>query len=125
MATLGLGYKRPTQFAPPSVCVAMPRMSQVSRNQAIGMLMTGAMQDDIAKRFRVAPSTVSRLQRHFQDTGVTRDRPLPGQPHVTTRAQDRYIRTTHLRDRFRAAAQTAAETRGRTRPQVCPRTVSR
>ena len=95
MATLGLGYKRPTQFASPSVCVAIPRMSQVSRDQGIGMLMTGATQDDVAKRFRVAPSTISRLQRHFQDTGVTRDRPQPGQPRVTTWAQDRYIHTTH------------------------------
>ncbi|KAJ8347227.1 hypothetical protein SKAU_G00286280 [Synaphobranchus kaupii] len=102
----------------------MPRMSQVSRDQAIGMLMTGATQDDVARRFRVAPSTISRLQRRFQDTGVTRDRPRPGQPRVITRAQDRYIRTTHLRDRFRAAAHTAAETRGRTQPKVCPRTVS-
>ena len=103
----------------------MLRMSQVSRDQAIGMLMTGATQDDVAKRFRVAPSTISHLQRRFQGNGVTRDRPLPGQPHVTTQAQDCYIHTTHLRDWFRAVAQTAAETRGRTRPQVCPRTVSR
>ena len=102
----------------------MPQMSQVSRDQAIGMLMTGATQDDVARQFRVAPSTISRLQRRFQGTGVTCDRPRPGQPRVTTRSQDRYIRTTHLRDRFRAVAQTAAETRGRTRPQVCPRTVS-
>ncbi|KAJ8356626.1 hypothetical protein SKAU_G00194200 [Synaphobranchus kaupii] len=50
----------------------MSRMSQVSRDQAIGMLMTGATQDDVARRFRVAPSTISSLQRRFQDTGQHR-----------------------------------------------------
>ncbi len=119
------GYKKPTLFPQNVALLAMPRLTQESRDQAIGMLRAGIRQNDVAHLFGVSPSTVSRLLRRYQDTGATRDRPRPGQRRVTTRAQDRYIRTSHLRDRLRTAVQTAAETPGRARPRISARTVQR
>ena len=43
---------------------------------------------------------------------MTNDRPRSGRPRVTTRRQDRYIRLTHLRNRFRTAVETFQVTPG-------------
>ena len=47
--------------------------------------------------------TVKSLREHYRETGRTADRPRSGRPHVTTPAQDWFIRTSHLRDRYRMA----------------------
>lgn len=65
-----------------------------------------------------------RLQRgltlRFQARGATNDRHRHGQPRVTTRAQDRHMLLTHLRNRFQAATQTAAHTPGTLRQHGTP-----
>ena len=57
-----------------------------------------------------------------QQAGPTRDRPRPGQPRVTTPAQDRHIRLTHLCHPFQPASQTASETPGSHRNEISSRT---
>ena len=46
-----------------------------------------------------------------------------GRPHVTTPRQDRYIRTSHLRDRYRMATTTARVTPGMHNLSVSAQTV--
>lgn len=85
----------------------MPRLAESERNQIIGHLNAGARISTVARTFNVSRLTVYRLQQRFQLTGVTRDRPRPGRPRVTTQRQDGFIRTVHLRNRFQPAQRTA------------------
>ena len=101
----------------------MPRLAENERWQAIGMLGTGLSQSAVARRFGVAVSTICRLQQRHLQTGSVQDRPRPGQPRVTTAAQDRSIRTAHLRDRFRTATATANATPGRHNNRISRQTV--
>ncbi len=103
----------------------MPRLSEDQRLQAIGMLIVGRSQGEVAGIFQVNRSTIHRLRVRFQATGSTRDRQRPGQPRVTTPGQDRIIRIIHLRDRFRSTVQTARETPGRNNQRICTATVRR
>lgn len=96
-----------------------------SRERAIGMLQAGRSQRAVAAHFGVHEATISRLRHRLIQTGSVADRQRPGQPRVTTLRQDRYIRLTHLRDRFRSSARTARETRGRRRRRVSATTVRR
>lgn len=94
----------------------MPRLSAVERERALGMLTGGMSHREIARHFQCHHTTIMRLQQRFQQTGVSVDRPRPGQPRVTTPRQDAHIRLQHLRDRFQPAAQTARQTMGRRGP---------
>ena len=49
--------------------------------------------------------------------------PRSGRPRVTTRGQDRYIMTTHLRNRFQTATATAANTPGLHNNRISGQTV--
>lgn len=90
----------------------MPRLGQDVRNQAIGMSLLGVGKRHIARQFGCHHSTISRLVRRYQQTGVVRDRPRPGRPRVTTRRQDVHLRVSHLRDRFQPASDSARTTIG-------------
>ena len=91
----------------------MPGLSETDRNQAIGMLAAEAAKREVARRFNCNVSTISRLQRRFQQTGTVRDRPRPGHPRITTARQDQQLRVDHLRDRFQTATDTARQIVGR------------
>jgi len=93
----------------------MPRLSADERGRAVGHLEAGVTVADVARIFNCSRETIYNLQTRYMNTGSTRDRPRSGRPRVTTPAQDRYIRTTHLRDRFQSASHTA-----RTLPQHQP-----
>lgn len=103
----------------------MPRLTEVERNQAIGMLNAGMAEREVGRRFGCHRCTITRLSRRYRQTGVTRDRPRSGQPRVTTVAQDRRMRTMHLRDRFMPATESARMFPGRRHPTISPRTVQR
>jgi transposase len=90
----------------------MARLSEVDRNQAIGMFVAGSSKSAIARRFGCHHSTISRLVARYQQTGTVRDRVRPGRARVTTLRQDRYLLVTHLRDRFLPAATSARRTVG-------------
>ena len=75
----------------------MPRLTNDERNQAIGMVTGGMSFAQVAMRMRVHRHTISRLISRHRRTDSVADRPRAGRPRVTTPAQDRYIRTVHLR----------------------------
>ena len=106
-----------------TVC-KMPRLTNIERGRAIGMLQSNLSASAVARRLNCDPSTITRLQERYRATGSTQDRPRSGQPRVTTRRQDVYIRTAHLRDRFRTATSTSRQLVGR-RGQVSADTVRR
>lgn len=118
-------YKIPTRILWIEKVFIMPRLPRESRDQAMGMLMAGMSEAAVARHFGVARSTVNRLRKRHYQTGSTRDRPRPGRPRVTTAAQDRYIRLTHLRKKFQTAVETAAQTVGRHGRLIHPRTIRR
>ena len=101
----------------------MVRLTAIQRERAIGMLQAGRSLTDVSVTFQVHKSTICRLWRRFRATDTTDDRPRAGRPRVTTPQQDRHIRLTHLRDRFRTATETALETPGTHNDRICASTV--
>ena len=101
----------------------MPRLCVMDRERTVGMLQAGSWVGDVARRFCVHPSTISRLRQRFHLTENTSDRPRIGQPPFTTPCDDRHIRVMHLRDRFRTATDTASEILGRAGRRISAYTV--
>ena len=85
----------------------MPRLSPEERGRALGLLEAGVPVSRVARMFNVTRATLYSLQDRFHATGTGRDRQRTGRPRVTTRAEDRFIRLQHLRNRFQPAAVTA------------------
>ena len=81
----------------------MPRLSQIDRERAIGMLNGGTSQIEVARQFGVTDRTIRYLQTRLRETGSSNDRPRSGRPRVTSAADDRYIRLSHLRRRSQPA----------------------
>ncbi len=96
----------------------MPQMSQILRERAIGMLTAG-----MSTRAVAHCSTISRLQRHFRESGSTSNQPHNRRPCVTTPAQDLHIQHLHLQDCLRPATQTAAATIGLHNQRISAQTV--
>ena len=61
----------------------------------------------VAHNFRVHRKTIVRLVRKRLATGTVKNLPRPWRLRVTTAAEDRAIRTAHLRRRFQTAAATS------------------
>ncbi|KAG2469041.1 HIF3A factor, partial [Polypterus senegalus] len=80
----------------------MPRVPAHLRERALGMLQGGMRIADVARAINCHVRTVRRLRQRYRETGRTADHPRSGRPRVTTPAQDRYIRISHLRDRPRS-----------------------
>ena len=78
---------------------------------------------DVAGATNCNALTVRCQRQSYRKTGRTADRPCSGRPHVTTAAQDRFIRTSHLRDRYRMATTTARVTPGTHNPAISAQTV--
>lgn len=85
----------------------MVRLSEDERLRAVGMLQTGMLQVEVARRFGVHRNTISSLWRRYQQHGNTRDLPRSGRPRVTSVRQDNHIRLMHLRNRLQPATLTA------------------
>uniref|UniRef100_A0AAQ4R3M5 Transposase Tc1-like domain-containing protein n=1 Tax=Gasterosteus aculeatus aculeatus TaxID=481459 RepID=A0AAQ4R3M5_GASAC len=81
----------------------MPRVPAHLRERALGMLQGGMRTADVARAINCHVRIVRRLRQRYRETGRTADHPRSGRPRVTTPAQDRYIRISHLRDRYRMA----------------------
>jgi transposase len=97
----------------------MPRVPAHLRECALGMLQGGMM----ARAINCNVRTVRSLRQRYRETGWTADCPHSGRPRVTTPAQDQYIRTSHLRDRYRMATTTARVTPGIHNPSISSQTV--
>lgn len=81
-------------------------MTKNERFEAIGMLRALTIKD-VAAHFNVDRRTIGRLKSKFNHTGDVSDHHRSGRPRKTTAAEDREIRTTHLRDRFKSAKETS------------------
>uniref|UniRef100_A0A673WVV0 Tc1-like transposase DDE domain-containing protein n=1 Tax=Salmo trutta TaxID=8032 RepID=A0A673WVV0_SALTR len=101
----------------------MPRVPAHLRERALGMPQGGMRTADVARAINCNVRTVRRLRQRNMETGRIADRPRSGRPRVTTPAQDRYIRTSHLRDRYRMATTTARVTPGTHNPSISAQTV--
>ena len=62
---------------------------------------------NVARHFNVNRRTIDRLKSKFNYTGTVADQQRPGRPRKTTAAEDRQIRTAHLRNRLKSASDTA------------------
>ena len=101
----------------------MPRVPAHLRECALCMLQGGMGTADVARVINCNVHTVRRLRQRYRETGRTADHPCSGRPCVTTPAQDRYIRTSHLRDRYRMATTNARVTPGTHNPSISAKTV--
>ena len=86
------------------VKVSLPLISKMVRliprdvaNQIVGMAAAGLQHQAIAARYGVHRNSIRNILRRHKRTGDVRHRQVTGRPRVTTPAQDRYIRTIHLR----------------------------
>ncbi len=68
--------------------------------RAIQNLDDGVGQVDVARRFGVGQSILSRLHQRFEETGLYHDRPRSGCPRALADRQDRYWRTNARRNRL-------------------------
>ena len=101
----------------------MPRVPAHLRERVLGMLQGGMRTADVARAINCNVRTVRHLRQRYRETGRTADCPRSGGPHATTPAQDQYIRTSHLRDRYRMATTTARVTPGTHNPSNSAQTV--
>ena len=83
----------------------MPRIPAHLRERALDMLQRGMTTADVARAINCNVRIVRRLRQRYRETGRTADSPRSGRPCVTTLAQDRCIRSSHLRDRYRMKQQ--------------------
>uniref|UniRef100_A0A673VUD7 Transposase Tc1-like domain-containing protein n=1 Tax=Salmo trutta TaxID=8032 RepID=A0A673VUD7_SALTR len=95
----------------------MPRVPAHLRERALGMLQGSTRAINCNVR------TVRCLRHRYRETGRTADCPRKGRQRVTTPAQDRYIRTSHLWDRYRMATTTARVIPGMHNPSISAQTV--
>ena len=78
-------------------------LTVADRERAIGQLLTGRRQIDVAAYFHVSQSVISRLWNSYRQTGTAARRPKSGRPKKTTRAEDRRIVLSAKRQRFVSA----------------------
>uniref|UniRef100_A0A8C7G790 Transposase n=1 Tax=Oncorhynchus kisutch TaxID=8019 RepID=A0A8C7G790_ONCKI len=78
---------------------------------------------DVARAMNCYVRSVRCLRQSYRETSWTADRPRSCRPRVTTPAQNRYIRTSHLGDRYRMATTTARVTPGTHKPSISAQTV--
>ena len=101
----------------------MPRVPAHLREPALGMLQEGMRIAKVARAINCDVFTVRHLRQRYRETGRTADCPCSGRPRVTAPAQDRYMRTSHLQDRYRMATTTARVTPGTHNPSISSQTV--
>ena len=84
----------------------MPRLNKNQRFEAIGMLRAMSCKD-VATYFNVDRKTIERLRIKYNQTGDVADLQRTGAPRKTNAVDDRYIITTHRRNRFKCAKETS------------------
>ena len=101
----------------------MPRVPAHLQEHALDMLQGGIKTADVARAINCHVRTVKRLRLHYRERGRTADHPRSGRPRVTTPAEDQYIRTSQLQDRYRMGTTTARVTPGMHNPSISAQTV--
>ena len=104
-------------------------ISVEGRVRVIGRLENGATLNQAATRAGVHRVTVYGIYLRFLQTGSMRNRPKPGRPpkpgrlKLDTAVQDRFLRLTALRQRFKSSVKLTANLRRATGVAIHPRTV--
>ena len=92
-------------------------------NQAIGLLLGGARQIDVANRFIVSQSVISWLYDRFNETGSVMDRHRNGRPRSTNAREDRRLVRGASMDPTRNCTLLSQEFFATSRIRITPRTV--
>ena len=92
-------------------------------NQAIGFLLGGAKQTDVADHFNVTQSVISRLNTRFNETGSARERPRNGRPRSTNAREDRLLVRGARMEPTRNCTLLSQDLFAASRVRITPRTV--
>ena len=90
--------------------------------RVIGMLENGATANQAAMQAVVHRATVFRIKSKFLQIGSVKNRPKSGRPRSTSAVQDRFLRLTALRQRFKSSVNLTANHRRATGVAIHPRT---
>ena len=121
----GLRTGHLTRASEPVQRILMPRLTNVQRRIALGMLRSGIPVRRIAREMGCSQVAIHNLRERSHATGPLGDRLRSGRPRVTSENQDQRIRLIHLRDRWRTATMTSREIIGTHGRQVNPVTIRR
>ncbi|GFR62301.1 transposable element Tc1 transposase [Elysia marginata] len=103
----------------------MPRLSEVDRHRALGLLQAGLSISEVSLRVNVNRTTIFRLRQLLHETDTVIDRPRSGRPRCTTQRQDRNLVRNHMSNRFLSASASSRQTRGRNNQSISTNTVIR
>ncbi|GFS23973.1 transposable element Tc1 transposase [Elysia marginata] len=105
----------------------MPRLSEVDRPQALGLLQADLPISEVSLRMNVNRTTIFRLRQRLHQTDTKSDRPRSGRPRCATQRQDRILVRNHMYNRFLSASASASsrQTRGRNNQSIGANTVRR
>ena len=71
----------------------------LNRAIIVGQIQVGTKQRDIAARFVISQSAVSKLSKKFNDTNEVKNKPRSGRPKITSQREDQYIEANAGRNR--------------------------
>ncbi|RZC36905.1 HTH 29 domain containing protein [Asbolus verrucosus] len=103
----------------------MPRrhLSATHANQARDLLENVWTQVEVAARFRISQSVISRLSKRYSKTGPTEERSKTGRPRITIEKEDRLLITSGRRDSFTTVSKLPNQIQDATETSVSMRTV--
>ncbi|GFR67887.1 transposable element Tc1 transposase [Elysia marginata] len=103
----------------------MPRLSEVDRHRALGLLRAGLPISEVSLRMNVNRTTIFRLRQRLHETDKVSDRPRSGRPGCLTQRKDINLVRNHMNNRFLSASASSRQTRGRNNQRICANTVRR
>ncbi|GFR66720.1 transposable element Tcb2 transposase [Elysia marginata] len=103
----------------------MPRLSEVDRHRALGLLQAGLPISEVSLRMNVNRTTIFRLRQRLHETDAVSDRPRSGRPGCTTQRQDRNLVRNHMNNRFLSASASSCRTRAKNNQRISANTVKR
>ncbi|GFR58395.1 transposable element Tcb2 transposase [Elysia marginata] len=103
----------------------MPRLSEVDRHRALGLLQAGLPISEISLRMNVNRTTIFRLRQRLHESDTVSGRPRSGRSRCTTQRQDRNLVRNHMNNRFLSASASSRQTRGRNNQRISANTVRR
>ena len=87
------------------ICAVRRHLSEPDTARIVQLLEDGQSQRQVAMRFEISQSVVSRIWTRFRETGRYTQRPGQGRHRMTTPQEDRYLRIIARRNRFDTARQ--------------------
>ncbi|GFR67168.1 transposable element Tc1 transposase [Elysia marginata] len=103
----------------------MPRLSEVDRHCALGLLQAGLPISEVSLRMNVNRTKIFRPRQRLHETDTMSDRPRSVRPRCTTQRQDRNLVRNHMNNRFLSASASSRQTRGRNNQRISANTVRR